>query len=137
MERDHLGIILVVDDSEAERRLIRLTITGLNRAAQMIDVTNGIDCLAYVRREGAWVNAIRPELIILDNNMPGLSGTEVLEALNRDAELRNIPVLHWSSVAGTDAGSAFRSRACGRKPLSLDEYRSVFESVWELLPASR
>jgi CheY-like chemotaxis protein len=100
-------------------------------------VATGSDCLAYLRREGQYANAARPELIVLDNQMPGMTGTQVLQELGRDSELRQIPVLHWSSAAHGDIGSALRSRGCARKPWDFEEYRSALKAVCDLIPVLR
>lgn len=130
-----LPTILVADDNPGDRELVRLTLSDLNIRAHCVDVTNGSDCLAYLRREGEYANAVRPKLIVLDNTMPRLTGAQVLRELNNDAELKSIPVLHWSSAASREVGSAFRARACARKPLDFDEYRSAIQTVCGLLPA--
>ena len=129
--------ILVAEDNDAERHLIHMSITELNGAAAIADVANGADCLAYVRRQGEYAEAVRPDLIVLDNMMPGMTGAQVLEALNRDADLSRISVLYWSSGSNRDVRSALRSRGCAQKPMTLDDYRSAFESVCEVLSPFR
>src|SRR6185503_11384107 len=85
--------ILLVDDDPGD---VRLTLEALKRSklySSIDNVENGEDALAYLRHEGKYSNAPRPDLILLDLNMPRKDGRETLAEIKRDADLHLIPVV--------------------------------------------
>lgn len=85
--------ILLVEDNPAD---IELTIEALKegKVANRLHIAeDGIEALAYLRREGKFTGAVRPDLILLDLNLPRKDGREVLEAIKSDPEYNTIPVV--------------------------------------------
>ena len=87
-------------------------------------VPDGVETMAFLRRQGPYGTAPRPDLIMLDVDMPGMNGFEVCEALAAEPELGRVPVLFISALS--DSNSKVRAfRAGGRdfvtKPFSVEE----------------
>jgi two-component system, chemotaxis family, response regulator Rcp1 len=85
--------ILLVEDSLAD---VRLTIEALKEAKvrnKLTVVDDGVKALAYLNKKGEYANAIRPDLILLDLNLPRKGGREVLEEIKQDEALKRIPVV--------------------------------------------
>ncbi|PKN58060.1 MAG: response regulator [Deltaproteobacteria bacterium HGW-Deltaproteobacteria-14] len=85
--------ILLVDDSLGDARLAREALRESKVDNAMYHLTDGAQALAFLRREPGYEEATRPDLILLDLNMPRMDGREVLAELKRDADLRRIPVV--------------------------------------------
>ena len=127
--------ILIVEDNEAD---VFLTYTAL-RDAKITNaikvVTNGEKALAYLRREGEYAEAARPDIIFLDLNLPGMNGHEVLTAIKADPNVRAIPVVVISgSNAESDIARAYDEQVAAYivKPATHDEYVRAFRAVKEL-----
>jgi chemotaxis family two-component system response regulator Rcp1 len=87
------GVILLVEDNPAD---VRLTMEALkeNHASNRLSVArDGVEALAFLRRTGSYAGAPRPELVLLDLNLPGKDGLEVLAEMKEDPELKSIPVV--------------------------------------------
>ncbi|HEX2027014.1 MAG TPA: response regulator [Nitriliruptorales bacterium] len=103
--------VLIVDDNEDHRFL---TARSLRRAAGDIEVqteavASAEEALDYLQRRGRFAGKPRPHLVILDLRMPRMSGTELLELVKRDPELRTIPIVALSSSDRTeDIDAVFR-----------------------------
>jgi CheY-like chemotaxis protein len=91
--------ILVVEDSPAAARLLQDVMDQLELKHELHFVTDGVEALDFLHCRGAHVHASRPNLILLDMNMPRLGGLETLSAIKNDSELCVIPVIMLS--AGT------------------------------------
>ena len=127
--------ILIVEDNEAD---VFLTSTALQDAkiTNTINVvTNGEEALAYLKREGKYTDAARPDIIFLDLNLPMMNGHEVLAVIKADPNLRAIPVIVMSgSQAESDIARAYDEQVAGYivKPASHDEYLTAIRAVKEL-----
>ena len=86
-----MPVILIADDDAAFRYALRQMIASGDRSFVIEEVEDGLECLRKAREN-------RPDVIVLDLEMPGRSGFEVLEQLSQDAKLREIPVLISSSA---------------------------------------
>ena len=130
--RVQLTQILLVEDSPTD---VELTIEALRDAKvanQLSVVPDSVEALAYLRREGRHTAASRPDLVLLDLNLPRKDGKEVLAEMRADPVLRRIPV----AVLSTSAAEAdvLRSYELGAncyltKPVGLEEFFKVIRAV--------
>jgi two-component system, chemotaxis family, response regulator Rcp1 len=86
-------IIFLVEDNRADIRLIQEVLKHSSVLHQVISVRNGVEAMAYLRREGEYADALRPDLILLDLNLPKKDGREVLAEIKTDPNLKRIPVV--------------------------------------------
>ena len=126
--------ILLVEDNLADARL---TIEAMKEAKvhnRLTHVQDGEEALAFLRHEGRYAQAPRPDLILLDLNMPRKDGREVLAAIKADGRLRRIPVVVLtSSEAEEDILKAYNLNAnCYvTKPVDLDQFLKVVRAIEE------
>jgi two-component system, chemotaxis family, response regulator Rcp1 len=124
--------ILLVEDSPAD---VRLTIEALRDAKVRNNLhvaADGEEALAFLRREGQHADAIRPDLILLDLNLPKKDGREVLEEVKADPQLRRIPVvILTTSEAEQDILRSYDLHAnCYiTKPVDLDQFITVVRTI--------
>jgi len=124
--------ILLVEDNPGD---VRLTIEALKegRFANLINVAvDGFEAMAFLRREGKYANASKPDLILLDLNLPKKNGREVLAEIKTDSNLKRIPVVVLtSSQAETDIVATYDLHAnCYiTKPVDFDQFISVVRSI--------
>ncbi|MBR8832205.1 MAG: Response regulator rcp1 [Chroococcopsis gigantea SAG 12.99] len=86
-------IILLVEDSKADIRLVQEVLKTSAVPHELIIVRNGMDAMDYLRQEGEFTSALRPNLILLDLNLPRKDGREVLAEIKSDPNLKRIPVV--------------------------------------------
>jgi CheY-like chemotaxis protein len=124
--------ILLVEDNPAD---VRLTIEGLaegNIPNRLHVAHDGVEALEFLRREGVFVNATRPDLILLDLNLPRMGGREVLATLKTDPELKSIPtIVLTTSRAEHDVSQSYALQAnCYiTKPMDLDGFIGVVKAI--------
>ena len=86
-------IIFLVEDNKADVRLIQEAFKNSSLPHEMLTVRDGIEAMAFLNREGEYHNAPRPDLILLDLNLPRKDGREVLAEIKSDSKLKRIPVI--------------------------------------------
>ena len=124
--------ILLVEDSPGD---VRLTIEALKEAKvrnRLNVVGDGVDAMKYLLRESPYEHVIRPDLILLDLNLPKKSGREVLEEIKADPELKRIPVVVLTiSKAEQDILKSYNLHAnCYiNKPVDLEQFIDVVQSI--------
>ena len=95
-------IIFLVEDNKADIRLIEEALKNSSIFYKLVTVRNGVDAMAYLRREGEYADALRPDLIVLDLNLPKKDGREVLEEIKSDSQLKRIPVVILTTSSNED-----------------------------------
>lgn len=124
--------ILLVEDNPGD---VRLTIEALKESKvcnNLNVVSDGMEAMAYLRREGQYANAPRPDLILLDLNLPGKDGREVLSEIKADEDLKCIPVVVLTtSAAEQDILRTYRLHAnCYiTKPVDLDQFIMIVQNI--------
>jgi chemotaxis family two-component system response regulator Rcp1 len=124
--------ILMAEDNAGD---VRLTMEALRDAKvlnRMNVAADGVEAMAFLRREGKFAGAPRPDLILLDLNMPKKDGREVLAEIKDDPDLRRIPVvILTTSTAERDIMESYNLHAnCYiAKPVDLDQFLDVVKSI--------
>ncbi len=120
--------VLLVEDNPADARLTEEILKDSEYAVNFSVVEDGEVAMTYLRRQGEYAYTARPDLILLDLNLPRKSGQEVLAEMNEDSNLRNIPVM---ILTGTAAEQSLLfsynippSRFC-RKPIDVPRFDAV------------
>jgi CheY-like chemotaxis protein len=124
--------ILLVEDNAGDVRLTREALREADVSADLVAVPDGEQAMDFLRKEGDHVEAARPDLILLDLNLPKKNGLEVLEEIKGDPELRRTPVimLTTSSSARDVAACYDRGVNCYVvKPLDLDEFTGLVREI--------
>jgi two-component system, chemotaxis family, response regulator Rcp1 len=117
--------VLQVEDNEADVRLTREALREAGEELRLSVVGDGEQALAFLRREAGFEDAPRPQLVLLDLNLPRKDGVEVLQEMRQDPALAHIPVIVLTSSSAArdvDACYAAGANAFVVKSLELDEF---------------
>jgi chemotaxis family two-component system response regulator Rcp1 len=133
MEDDGMTIeVLLVEDSPGDVRLTQEAFRDTGKAVHLHLAADGIEAMAFLRREGIHANAPRPDLILLDLNLPKMDGREVLALIKKDQNLRIIPtIILTTSDAEADVLISYQLQAnCYlRKPAHWDAFDDLVRSI--------
>jgi len=124
--------VLLVEDSPGDVRLTQEAFRDANKSIHLQVASDGVEAMAFLRREGEHVQAHRPELILLDLNLPKMDGREVLALVKEDDSLKVIPtVILTTSEAEADIVKCYQLQAnCYlTKPVQFDEFTSLVRSI--------
>ncbi len=125
--------ILLVDDNQDDVDLTKEALIASKIHVNSLNVlSDGVEAMEYLRREGQYKNSIRPSVIFLDLNMPRKDGREVLQELKADDNLKNIPVVILTT--SDDEGDVLQSynlhaNCYVRKPVDLSELIKVVQAI--------
>jgi len=131
--------VLLVEDNPADVRLTREVLENGDGSTHLSVVRDGEEAMAFLRREGPFTASPRPNLVLLDLNLPKKDGREVLEELKGDTDLCRIPVIVLTtSGAEADISRSYELHAnCFiTKPLDLDDFFGVVRSIKDFWLAS-
>ena len=124
--------ILLVEDNPGDVRLTQEAVREAKIRNRLNVVNDGEQAIAYVRRQGAFADRPRPDLILLDLNLPRKDGREVLQELKSDPDLHRIPVVVLtSSAAEQDILRTYDlyANAYVTKPVDLEQFMNVVASI--------
>lgn len=124
--------ILLVEDNPGDARLTQEAMRAAKMRNNLTMVEDGVEAMAYLRREGRFEGAARPDLILLDLNLPRKDGREVLAEVKADPVLKFIPVvILTTSQAEEDVMRAYSLHAnCYvTKPVDLDQFMRVVQTI--------
>jgi chemotaxis family two-component system response regulator Rcp1 len=126
--------ILLVEDNAADVRLTKEALIEGKVRNSMAVVKDGVEALAFLRKEGKYQDEILPDLILLDLNMPRMDGREVLEIIKSDLDFKRIPVvILTTSKDEEDILTTYNNHAnCFiTKPVDLDNFLAVINTIEE------
>lgn len=129
-------VVLSVEDDDAAYFFLEIAFAKLDGDFQLCRVSDGEEALSFLRRGGKYASAPRPDLILLDLNMPRLSGFDVLAAIRDDASLREIPaVVFSSSNEDSDRAKCFAlgARSFIPKPYDFEEFIQAIKQAAQIL----
>lgn len=124
--------ILLVEDNPGDARLTEEAFKDSRLLNSMHRVSDGVEALAYLRQEGQYAKSARPDIILLDLNMPRKDGREVLAEIKEDPELKSIPVVVLTtSDADTDVMKSYELHAnCYiTKPVDLEKFMHIVQRI--------
>ena len=124
--------ILLVEDNPGDVRLTRESLYDARVNNNMMVAGDGLEAMACLRQEGKYAQAARPDLILLDLNLPRMNGFEVLDAIKEDPNLKRIPVVVLTtSEAEQDIVQSYNlyANAYVTKPVDLEQFIKVIKSI--------
>lgn len=124
--------ILLVEDNPGEARLLLEALKDGNPSPTVDVLADGMEALAYLRRQGRYAEAPRPHLLLLDLNLPRKDGREVLAEMKADPDLRRIPVvILTNSRADEDVFCAYdlHANCYVPKPVGFEEFTTVVRKI--------
>ncbi len=124
--------VLLVEDSPGDVRLTKEAFRDANTSIHLNVAVDGVEAMAFLKRQGVHAHAPRPDLILLDLNLPKMDGREVLAHIKADSDLQAIPtVILTTSDAESDIVKSYRLHAnCYlSKPVQLDAFESLVRSI--------
>jgi CheY-like chemotaxis protein len=127
--------VLVVDDSTADARLTARAFEETRAPIRVEHVASGDDAIDYLQRRGKFSAAKRPDLLLLDLNMPGMDGRELLVRIKSDPQWSRLPVIVLSTssaLSDVDAAYAARANSYLQKPQGFDDYCRMARALTEL-----
>lgn len=124
--------VLLVEDNPGDVRLTKEALKEGKLLNQLTVVGDGVEALSFLRKEGIYADALQPELILLDLNLPKKDGREVLAEIKADPNLRRIPVVVLTtSSSEEDILKIYDLHAnCYiTKPVDLEQFMGVVKSI--------
>ncbi len=124
--------VLLVEDSPGDVRLTQEAFRDANPLIQLHVANDGVEAMAFLRQQGVHAHAPRPDLILLDLNLPKMDGREVLAHIKEDESLKTIPtVILTTSDAEADIVKSYQLQAnCYlTKPVQLDAFENLVKSI--------
>jgi chemotaxis family two-component system response regulator Rcp1 len=124
--------VLLVEDSPGDVRLTQEAFREANMSVHLHVANDGVEAMAVLRREGDYADAPRPDLALLDLNMPKMDGRQVLAEIKKDESLKTIPtVILTTSSSQEDIAECYQLQAnCYLiKPVQLEAFETLVKSI--------
>ena len=124
--------ILLVEDDPGDVLMTREAFDDYKLRNQLHVVNDGADAMAFLRQEGAFADKPRPDLVLLDLNLPRMDGREVLEAIKSDPELASIPVVVLTTSEAEDdvlRSYSLHANAYVTKPVDFERFIDVVRQI--------
>jgi CheY-like chemotaxis protein len=133
MNRRHV-VILLAEDNSTDVMIMREALETIGAKLELHVVSDGVGVLAFLARQAPYAQAPRPDLILLDLNMPRMNGIEVLTHIKTDAQLRTIPVLMLTTSGSEDdvtRAYAAHANCYIQKPVELTRTIALIRDVMQ------
>lgn len=124
--------ILLIEDNAGDVLLTIEAFKECERAHNINTAKDGVEALKYLKRQGSYINAVTPDLILLDLNLPRKDGREVLREIRNDDELKTIPVIVLSTSRNDqDIQTCYElgTNCYISKPVELDSFIEIIKSI--------
>jgi CheY-like chemotaxis protein len=124
--------VLLVEDNPGDVRLTKEALKEGKLLNQLTVVGDGVEALSFLRKQGIYANALQPELILLDLNLPKKDGREVLAEIKADPNLRRIPVVVLTTSSSEEDISKIydlHANCYITKPVDLEQFMGVVKSI--------
>jgi len=126
--------VLLIEDSPGDVRLTQEAFRDVNQLVYLHVVNDGVEAMAFLKQEGKLTHAPRPDLILLDLNLPKMDGRQVLAQIKEDDNLKTIPtVILTTSEDQMDIlkATTVLANCYLTKPVELDQFESLVKSINE------
>jgi len=124
--------ILLVEDNPGDVRLTKETLRDAKVKINLRVVGDGVEAMAFLRQEGKYAGAPRPDIVLLDLNLPRKDGREVLAEMKQDPDFKRIPVVVLTtSYAEKDILKSYNlhANAYVTKPLDLEQFAKIVKAI--------
>jgi CheY-like chemotaxis protein len=124
--------ILLVEDNDNDVELTRIGFKKSKLLLNLHHAKDGVECMEFLRKQGAYAGAPRPDLILLDLNMPRMNGQEVLEEIVADESLCNLPVIVLTTSTDDEEILKMYKLRCSSyiaKPVDFEQFLRVVQSL--------
>jgi two-component system, chemotaxis family, response regulator Rcp1 len=124
--------VLLVEDSPGDVRLMQVALQEANPAVHLNVIPDGAEAIAFLSQQGIFANSLRPDVILLDLNLPKIDGRQVLAYIKQDASLKSIPtVVLTTSADEADINQSYELQAnCYlTKPVEFTFFESLVKSI--------
>ena len=128
--------IVIVEDNGSDVFLLERALNRQHIAFQMTHLRDGSEALAFVRREGCYANSPRPDLILVDLNLPKIDGEDVIREVRNARHLDGVPACVWSSSESLRDRESLNRLGVDQfifKPSGLEQFMQIGKTVQDLL----
>jgi two-component system, chemotaxis family, response regulator Rcp1 len=126
--------VLLADDSDEDVELTRLGFQQSKLLVNLHRVADGVECLAFLRKQDVYSNVPTPDLLLLDLNMPRFGGREVLAEIEKDENLNSLPVVVLTTSEQDHEVLTMYKMGCNSyivKPIDFDQFVKVIQGITE------
>ena len=134
------ALILVIEDNDSDVFLLERALNKQDFRFELVHLSNGDAALAFVRRQGAYADAVIPNLILLDLNLSKYTGEDILRAIHGATHLNGVPVCVWSSSRSGRDEALLKELGVLKfitKPAGLDQFMEIGKTLKDLLAAPK
>lgn len=131
--------ILVVEDNASDVFLLDRALKKQNLLFELVHLRSGAEALAFIRRQGAYADAVTPSLILLDLNLSKYTGEDILREIRGAGHLAGVPVCVWSSSKSRRDEALLKELGVSQfitKPAGLDHFLEIGKTIKDLLASS-
>ena len=131
-QRNHPATIMIVEDNLADMIMLKRAFRGTQFSHELVFAWSGEEALAMLKNEGEFTEQARPDLILLDLNLPRLSGLDVLKTIKSDQAFQHIPIIVVSSSSAEKdivASYNFHANNYIVKPVNLEDFTAMAQKI--------